>query len=145
MNCHTAIRLSFNDVINYLMWYLLWLFTKQFAEEIRLCFFVSLMWSQYILSITKLYNITRTNNSIQENGIPWNLIWLSSYWNTPLHHTLNCSMCPVTEYILSLNVSSLFGDLILTHWSRVTHICVSKITIISSDNGLSPGRCHAII
>ena len=28
---------------------------------------------------------------------------------------------------------------------RVTHICVSKLTIIGSDNGLSPGRCQAII
>ena len=33
----------------------------------------------------------------------------------------------------------------LTHWGRVTHICVSKITTISSDNGLSPGRRQAII
>ena len=33
----------------------------------------------------------------------------------------------------------------LTHWGRVTHICVSKLTIISSDNGLSPGRRQAII
>ena len=27
----------------------------------------------------------------------------------------------------------------------MTHICVSKLTIIGSDNGLSPGRCQAII
>ena len=33
----------------------------------------------------------------------------------------------------------------LTHWGRVTHICVSKLTIIDSDNGLSPGRRQAII
>ena len=33
----------------------------------------------------------------------------------------------------------------LTHWGRVTHISVDKLTIISSDNGLSPGRRHAII
>ena len=33
----------------------------------------------------------------------------------------------------------------LTHWDRVTHICVSKLTIIGSDNGLSPGRRQAII
>ena len=33
----------------------------------------------------------------------------------------------------------------LTHWGRVTHICVSKLTINGSDNGLSPGRCQAII
>ena len=26
---------------------------------------------------------------------------------------------------------------VLTHWGRVTHICVSKLTIIDSDNGLS--------
>ena len=32
-----------------------------------------------------------------------------------------------------------------THWGRVTHICVSKLTTIGSDNGLSPGRCQAII
>ena len=33
----------------------------------------------------------------------------------------------------------------LTHWGRVTHICVVKLTIIGSDNGLSPGRRQAII
>ena len=33
----------------------------------------------------------------------------------------------------------------LTHWGRVTLICVSKLTIIGSDNGLSPGRRQAII
>ena len=32
----------------------------------------------------------------------------------------------------------------LTHWGRVTHICVNKLTIIGSDNGLSPGRRQAI-
>ena len=33
----------------------------------------------------------------------------------------------------------------LTHWGRVMHICVSKLTIIGSDNGLSPDRRQAII
>ena len=33
----------------------------------------------------------------------------------------------------------------LTHWDRVTHLCVNKLTIIGSDNGLSPGRRQAII
>ena len=33
----------------------------------------------------------------------------------------------------------------LTHWGRVTHKCVGKLTIIASDNGLSPGRRQAII
>ena len=33
---------------------------------------------------------------------------------------------------------------VLTHWGRVTYICVSKLTIIGSDNGLSSGRRQAI-
>ena len=33
----------------------------------------------------------------------------------------------------------------LNHGGRVTHICVSKVTIIGSDNGLWPGRRQAII
>ena len=33
----------------------------------------------------------------------------------------------------------------LTHWGWVTHICIVNLTIIISDNGLSPGRRQAII
>ena len=33
----------------------------------------------------------------------------------------------------------------LTHWGRAAHICVSKLTITVSDNGLSPDRRQAII
>ena len=33
----------------------------------------------------------------------------------------------------------------LTHWGRVMDICVSDLTSIGSDNGLSPGRRQAII
>ena len=33
----------------------------------------------------------------------------------------------------------------LTHWGRATHICVGNLTIIGSNNGLSPGRRQAII
>ena len=32
----------------------------------------------------------------------------------------------------------------LTHWGRVTYICVGNLTIIGSDNDLSPGRRQAI-
>ena len=43
----------------------------------------------------------------------------------------------ITSYFLVLFVS--------THWGRATHICVSKLTIIGSDNGVSPGRRQTII
>ena len=38
-----------------------------------------------------------------------------------------------------------FLSVCLNHWGRVTHICVGNLTIIGSDNGLSPGRRQAII
>ena len=33
----------------------------------------------------------------------------------------------------------------LPHWGRVTHICISKLTIVGSDNGLLPGWRQTII
>ena len=36
--------------------------------------------------------------------------------------------------------SGVYSMPFLTHWGRVTHICVGKLTIIGSDNGLSPER-----
>ena len=44
-----------------------------------------------------------------------------------------------------LNSKELWASIHLTHWGRTTHICVVKLTIIGSDNGLSPGRRQAII
>ena len=51
---------------------------------------------------------------------------------------------------LSHSISPLCGALqallfiiLLTHWGQVMHIC--KLTIIGSDNSLSPGWCQAII
>ena len=32
----------------------------------------------------------------------------------------------------------------ITHWGRLTHMCVGNLTIIGSDNGLSPARRQAI-
>ena len=47
---------------------------------------------------------------------------------------------------LTFNVWHLkYSRVALIHWGRVTHICVVKLTIIGSDNGLSPGWRRAII
>ena len=50
----------------------------------------------------------------------------------------------ITVFELQQNIYRCVTDF-LTHWGRVTHICVGKLTIIDSDNGLSPGRRQAII
>ena len=41
--------------------------------------------------------------------------------------------------------STSLGDNDLTLWGRMMHVCVSKLSIIVSDKGLSPGRHQAII
>ena len=48
---------------------------------------------------------------------------------------------PVTQKHFHLTTSSCC----ITHWGQVTYIWVSKLTIIGSDNGLSPGWRNAII
>ena len=42
-------------------------------------------------------------------------------------------------------VPRIFTMYAVTHWSQVTHKCISKLTIIGTDNGSSPGRRQAII
>ena len=51
-------------------------------------------------------------------------------------------MCTQISVGISLRIGDWLG---LTHWGRLMHICVSKLTIIGSDNGLSPSRHQAII
>ena len=65
------------------------------------------------------------------NKVPSNL-----YYKPHKIQTLKC----FSSHLCSIHLSQVF-----THWGRVTHICVSKLTIIGPDNGLSPDRRQAII
>ena len=60
----------------------------------------------------------------------WHVVWHPDFYN-------ECE----SGFICSIH----WTTYVLTHWGRVTHICVVKQTIIGSDNGLSPGRRQAII
>ena len=71
-------------------------------------------------------------------------------WHTPESNftmsnevTKFCIMS--VKIILLILQPHLPGAIELTHWGRVTHICVNKLTIFGSDDGLSPGRRQAII
>ena len=48
------------------------------------------------------------------------------------------------NFLTLITVQIITVWLFLPHWGRVTHICVNKLTIIGSDNGLSPSRRQAI-
>ena len=83
---------------------------------------------------------------------------LSSLTNRKLQHVALFSYFPwlcVCYYILSIAlyllylfqescVSVAIVTLKSTHWNHATHICVRNLTIIGSDNGLSPGWCQNI-
>ena len=75
-----------------------------------------LIWRCHLTSIG--YPIAVTRRSYDHNGISCTGKTASLYW---------------------------IGPSSLTHWGRVTHKCVGKLTIIGSDNGLSPERRQAII
>ena len=49
------------------------------------------------------------------------------------------------NYQIWKSISLIKWTLSLTHWGRVTHICVNELTIIGSYNGLLPGWHQAII
>ena len=95
-----------------------------------------------------------------------NTCWRDRFNTATIPHTTNDSMClllpdntqiTLHEQVLvphiddrcNLNKDSMlrstFNICCLTYWGRVTHICVSKLTVIGSDNDLSPDRRQAII
>ena len=67
---------------------------------------------------------------------PFSLMEICVAWSIISH-------CSTKRYILLHRSNTLKTT--FTHLGRVAHICVRKIIIIGSDNGLSPGRRQAII
>ena len=67
--------------------------------------------------------------------------WLGASLESALFH--HRGSCKIAYYNSSHNIWECWWN--ITHWGQVMHICVRKLTIIGSDNGLSPGRHQAII
>ena len=71
------------------------------------------------------------------------MIAITRLWFTNVPKMLNVSLLVINYTNWSI-ASSLYFNRGLTHWGRVTQICVSNLTTIGSVNGLSPGRRQAI-
>ena len=57
-----------------------------------------------------------------------------------------CDFIVLTYGTVSITINNVkHSSIIRSNFLRMTHICVSKLTITGSDNGLSPGRRQAII
>ena len=73
------------------------------------------------------------------------MVILTLYDAVAWSQTLDKPLAKSTTIMLVVIMLTCYSVNELTHWGRVTHICVSKLTIIGSNNGLSPGRRQAII
>ena len=62
-----------------------------------------------------------------------------------IHFMVMMSSCFEWVCVVAMRSSMCWCCEFLTHWGRVTHTCVSKLTINGSHNGLSPARRQAII
>ena len=80
-------------------------------------------------------------NGLRQNG------FLEVQNNKANHYELRmdivCKWTLIRKYGWLAHIQT--GRQQLTHWGRVAHICVSKLTIIGSDTGLLPGRRQTII
>ena len=69
----------------------------------------------------------------------WKLYFYSNFIEIWYDKSTGNTVCKEND------IATLSLDDRLTYWGRVTHICISKLTIIGSDNGLSPSWRQAII
>ena len=76
---------------------------------------------------------------------------MSSFWQNFhhwLHWKLSIEMINLllhNRHLIAYEASTCEENCVLTHWTWLMHISVSNLTIIGSDDGLSPGRRQAII
>ena len=98
-----------------------------------------------VLNRSNMYNKSPADSLSQHNNVmKWNRF--PRYW--PFlwgKHVAVTSYSAFDDFLGVILNKLLHKESSLTHWGRVTHIHVSKLTIIGSDNGLSPGRHQAII
>ena len=81
------------------------------------------------------------------------------YWFKMLSSNIKYRRAYFPHYFFSIKINPLIRvcslstaehclsqwEKLLTHWGQVTHICVSKLTIVGSDNGLLPDWFQTII
>ena len=65
------------------------------------------------------------------------------YWSLALNHKYGWRFHEV--WVNGISYPAADDPQALTHWGRMMHICIIKLTIIGSYNGLSPGWRQAII
>ena len=110
------------------------------------------MGSWYVTEVSKNKFIIYNNPQLQsgDSGMPHCLQHgigsigcynITAYFLQEMTLVFQCCRLNILHYSDTL----LSGLLSLTNWGWVMHKCISRLTIIGSDNGLLPDRCQAII
>ena len=107
-----------------------------------------LLWSLYVGKWSNFRNKNSVIGSLNVYLMSFNADFLKcprcyTYIHVYIHEKLIWKWCSNCNKKKHFSTSQLVNA--LTHWGRVTHICVSKLTIIGWENGLSPRWHQAII
>ena len=91
------------------------------------------------LWLKKIYLNTFYTESAYKEGTLWNVIWNS-------FNKLQNSPGYTSDDIDSISRGTVkpLLFLVLTRWGMVTHLCVTELGHLSTDNGLMPVGCHII-
>ena len=92
-------------------------------------------WAHFLFSDTDIFAFYFTTDGTGS----WN------YYSWKSRTCLSCTVNTMIAGDLVMQGAKASANIVLTHWGRATHICVGNLTIIGSDNGLSPGRRQGII
>ena len=84
----------------------------------------------------------KVNFNLFTHVCPYGFKALADSRHSPLWILVLCNI--LQTYLLQIAHPSTCASP-LTHQGRVMHICVSKLTILGSDNGFAPSRRQAII
>ena len=103
------------------------------------CHQITILSTNDVLIISMLINCCLKWAS---KGVCWTGLYMKGVQIFGMQRVL-CKQIKSLISLVAYNYRQCFNN--LTHWGRVTRICASKLTIIGSDNGLSPGRRQAII
>ena len=80
-----------------------------------------------------------------DGSLKWDYLWVKALDPIQVHHEHMGKSCMLLLQNNHTHYPLLFHTHRFTHWARVMHICISKLTVIGSDNGLAPAPCRAII
>ena len=90
---------------------------------------------KFLIASFMTCEVTQSIRRLKSNNIFLKFKFKKCYFPAPVLQFWRSTSC---DYCLLLRFA-------LTHWGRVKHICVAYLTIIASDNGLSPSRHQNII